>query len=156
MTLGAQIRRKARMRRLVERRRRGEVPIPFEGRSLRLVGVVDAHGWHDPRSMSIDATIGGVPVATTINETFRKPDDKKYRNAEMPPVRVMLGVEPIAHGRISAYQGWTGTDVTPGDPPQIIVGDWGGFDLYEKLEREWDGREVVLEITEVEETPDGV
>lgn len=55
-------------------------------------------------------------------------------------VKVFLGVEPIAEGRLWAIHGFGGTDVTPPESPEITV---GGIEIIPKL---WDldGREILL------------
>lgn len=98
---------------------------------LELAGTVDTscdEMWYGPR-------IGGVNVIERIDELW------PHRGT----VKVYLGIEPqppeeSATGKLGAGFGFSGTEVTPGDAPIIMV---GGFDLMNELE-ELDDREVLL------------
>lgn len=105
---------------------------------LRMVGLVTAYD-HDDLDSS--PSIGGRMVVDAIVDAF---------GAERFQANVMLGVEANVgsirgSGDMEAWWGFTGTDVTPADPPTIHV---GGLDLVEKL-HELDGREVVLEVRRI-------
>jgi hypothetical protein len=106
--------------------------LPLE--QVRFEGVVDSH---DCWGMSTGPSVDGVDVITVIRSKW----PEKY-----PNVRVTLGIEPVAEGMLVAiFHGFTGTDVTPGDPPEIIIGD---IDLVKNL-YDLDGREVILIVEEV-------
>jgi hypothetical protein len=101
-----------------------------EHRELKFEGEVDAYGggsWS-----ATDVRIGDRDVIDEIGRTWPRSGESQ--------VRVMLGVEPVATGALSTYTGFGGTDVTPADPPEIMVGD---IDLVARL-RDLDGRTVIL------------
>lgn len=107
-----------------------------EPRQLQLSGEVDAYGGG---MCTTSPEVGGRNVVSEIEEMW----GGVY--PEGPHVRVLLGVEPIADGHLSALHGFGGTDVTPPESPVIEVGD---IDLLDKL-RDLDGRTVILIIEEV-------
>lgn len=80
--------------------------------------------------------IGGRDVIVALEES----------GFDRPQVTVLLMVEGEPHeqfdGKLDADRGWAGTDVTPGDPPIVMV---GGSDLLRRLQ-EFDGRQVALEV----------
>lgn len=81
---------------------------------------------------NLGPTINGRDVIKEIDETFRGKG-----------VTVLFGIDPVAEGDVYASKGWGGTDVTPGDPPELYVGN---IDLLAKLYG-YDGRTVALIIT---------
>lgn len=86
--------------------------------------------------------IGGRHVINEIDAVFGSYPQK-------PNLKVYLGVEPkpplCAEGETFTSTGFGGTDVTPADSPEIMV---GGLDLMDKL-YDLDGRHVLLIIEEV-------
>lgn len=86
-------------------------------------------------------TIGGVSIHEELEKEFDEIDFSRY-DSDSQRFKVMLGADPVAEGRMSAWTGWVGTDVTPGDPPEMFV---GGVDVLRHL-RELDGRTVALSV----------
>lgn len=98
---------------------------------VRFDGEVDAYDWS--RDMSAFPSIGGRNVIDEVEAAFPQGRD----------VKVTLAIEPVPQawvGALISEMGWTGTEVTPGDPPVIRVGD---VDVLKQL-REFDGRTVIL------------
>jgi hypothetical protein len=103
-----------------------------EKRKLELSGIVDAYGWDSQGNWpSTSPVVGGVRVIDALEETF---------GAAKSRVRVWLGVEALASGKLWTCHGFAGTDVTPAESPEISVGD---IDVLDRL-RDLDEREVVL------------
>lgn len=118
-------------------------PEPWTGPNhLFLEGVVDAAG--HPIS-DYGPMIGEMSLLPALAGAF---DLRPQTPA--PEVQVMLGIEPQAAlgelagrvGKLSTYEGAPGSEVTPAEPPEILVGDWN---LIEKL-YEFDGRSVALNV----------
>lgn len=109
------------------------------GMRLTLEGVVDGDG--NCGLFEIGPKIGGVAVADEVSKKL----GYGARN-----VKVILMVESKRHldaeGRLSAYPGFGGTEVTPYEPPEVIVGD---IHLLARL-RELDGRMVCLSAEVIE------
>lgn len=110
----------------------------MNGRRVELAGVVDIDAYDGLTDVS--PHIGGRSVVGEIQRVFG--DDVWWRGH----VRVLLGVEPVAEGKLAAVHGFGGTDVTPPEAPTIEV---GGVDLLERL-RALDGREVLLVIEDAD------
>lgn len=114
-------------------------------REIKLSGIVsiDDSGDDIPEQIAV----GGTVVSKALASEFG------YRS--QPPVQVLLGVEsesppdPFAAGELEIEEGWSGTDVTPGDMPAIEVGT---IDLLKKLES-LVGRHVELVVKEVASLP---
>lgn len=106
-----------------------------ERRSLLFEGEVDAYGY-DTDLCDVSPTIGGRNVIGEVEVIW----PWRGSGAPKPEVEVLLGVEPIATGRLWTLHGFGGTEVTPAEPPEFTVGE---FDLIARL-RELDGRTVAL------------
>lgn len=105
-------------------------------KQLRFDGVLEySDSWH----MMSGPSIAGRDVIAEIHDMWPIVPLRSE-----PNVAVTLGVEPAAQGELWAAHGFTGTDVTPGDPPEITIGDWN---LLERL-YDLDGREVILILEE--------
>ncbi len=112
-----------------------------EPRRLRLDGIVAELGGGLTETSPL---IGESNVITEIDEI--------WGFGARSHVRVWLGVDPEepqpeATGDLSAYHGFGGTDVTPADSPEILI---GGFNLVWRL-MDFDGRHVTLIIEDVDE-----
>jgi hypothetical protein len=108
-------------------------PLAKAGAHLTLEGMVDSYG--DFGLSGIGPKIGDTAVAEAIT------DQLGFGARE---VKVILMVEAEQHlaadGRLSAYRGFGGTDVTPPEPAEVDVGSIRLLDLL----RELDGRTVCL------------
>lgn len=105
------------------------------GARLTLEGVVDSYGGCG--LFEIGPRIGDVAVAEAVTNQL---------GFGAKSVKVILMVEAERHldadGKLSAYPGFSGTDVTPYEPPEVNVGD---IHLLGRLS-ELDGRTVALSI----------
>lgn len=105
------------------------------GAKLTLEGVVDAHGGGG--LFEIGPRIGDVAVADAVSHRL---------GFGAKDVKVILMVEAEQHldadGKLSAYPGFGGTEVTPYEPPEVNIGD---IRLLGRLQ-ELDGRTVALSI----------
>lgn len=106
-------------------------------KKVEFKGVVERYGVGD--LTATDVEVGGTLVIATLEEEFGN------TWARRPAVKVFLGVEPLAEGPLWTCAGFGGTDVTPPDSPEIMVGD---YDLLNKL-TELDEREVLLIVEEL-------
>jgi hypothetical protein len=100
--------------------------------TLEFTGVVDAF---DSLGMYAYVSIGGVNFAREIEETFGE-------DAKLTVMIAHGGDEQLYKGEFEFYGGFTGTDVTPGDPPEIMIGD---ADLMDNL-YDMDGKIVHLRV----------
>jgi hypothetical protein len=89
-----------------------------------------------------EPTIGGRGVVTEIEKTFgRNP----------PPLEFVLAKEVVARGEVEAYHGWAGTEVTPGDPYEVSVGDVDNLFYRDGPIGKLEGETVALLIREINE-----
>ncbi len=102
---------------------------------LEMTGVVEAYG--ERKGMSYFVDISGKSLHDEIERVF----GLDYEG-DLVVCLAHGGDESLYSGEISIYRGFTGTDVTPGDPPEITV---GGVDLFAKF-YELDGQIVHVRI----------
>jgi hypothetical protein len=100
--------------------------------SLKFEGTVDVYGGGG--LFDVGPTIGDRNITEAIEATFGA--------YAQPNVRVYLGIEPLATGKLYSYGGFGGTDVTPAELPEITVGDLDRLGRLHAL----DGRHVLLVI----------
>jgi hypothetical protein len=109
---------------------------------LEITGEINAWDGHS-RTMRAFPSIGERDLIQAIEDTFGSVDGERS-------FAVMLGyggdvsLYGSYSGLSSVESGWTGTEVTPGDPPVILL---GGLDLLDKLQ-DLDGTIVHLRIEE--------
>jgi hypothetical protein len=104
--------------------------------SIEFIGVVDAYHV-ESKEMRTTATIGGRDVIATLEQA----------GLAKGLVRVTLwleGAEDIEQvgGEACMTDGWTGTDVTPAEPHEVLIGD---YDLLARLAR-FHGRQAAMAV----------